>query len=65
MVLIVKNPHANARDTRDRFDPWIRKIPWRRERQPVFFPGKVHEQRSQECYSPWGHKKSEMTEYTL
>ena len=31
-----------------RFDPWIGKIPWRREWQhtPVFLPGKSHEQRS-------------------
>ena len=29
------------------FDPWVRKIPWRREWQttPVFLPGKFHEQR--------------------
>ena len=32
--------------------------PWRRKRQPipVFLPGKSHEQRSLEGYSPWGHK---------
>ena len=30
------------------FDPWVRKIPWRRKQQPtpVFFPGKSHGQRS-------------------
>ena len=28
--------------------PWIRKIPWRRKRQPtpVFLPGEFHEERS-------------------
>ena len=33
---------------RPRFDPWVRKIPWRREWQPtpVFFPGEFHGQRS-------------------
>ena len=33
---------------RHRFDPWVRKIPWRRKRQhtPVFLPGKSHGQRS-------------------
>ena len=38
----VKNLVASARD---RFDPWVRKIPWRREWQltPVFLPGE----------SPW------------
>jgi len=31
------------------FDPWVGKIPWRREWQPtpVFLPGKFHEQRIQ------------------
>ena len=30
MVLVVKKPPANAGDVRDRFDPWVGKIPWRR-----------------------------------
>ena len=32
---------------RSRFDPWVRKIPWRRKWQPspVFSPGKSHRQR--------------------
>ena len=39
-----------------RFDPWVGKIPWRREWQPtpVFLPGKSHEQRSLAGYSPRG-----------
>ena len=46
------------------FDPWIRKILWRRERQPtpVFLPGEFQGQRSLASYSPWGHKESDMTE---
>ena len=30
------------------FDPWVRKIPWRREwlPTPVFLPGESHRQRS-------------------
>ena len=30
------------------FNPWVRKIPWRRKWQPIpiFLPGKSHEQRS-------------------
>ena len=28
-------------------------------------PGKSHGQRSLVCCSPWGHKESDMTEYTL
>ena len=41
-----------------RVDPWVRKIPWRRERQPtpVFLPRKFQGQRSLACYSPWGHR---------
>ena len=39
-------------------DPWIRK--W--QPAPVFLPGKSHGQRSQEGYSPWGLKESDMTE---
>ena len=40
------------------FDPWIRKIPWRRKCQPNpgFLPRKSHGQRSLEGYSPWGCK---------
>ena len=40
-------------------DPWLRKIPWRRERlpSPVFWPGEFHG-----MYSPWGCKESDMTE---
>ena len=29
---------------------------------PVFLTGKFHGQRSLVCYSPWGHKDSDMTE---
>ena len=44
---------------RSRFDPWVGKIPWRRERlpTPVFWPGELHG-----LYSPWGCKESDMTE---
>ena len=38
------------------FNPWVRKIPWRRTWQPipVFLPGESHGQRSLEGYSPLG-----------
>ena len=58
----VKNLSANPGDLRDsRFDPWVRKIPWRRKWQltPVLLPGKFHGQRSLSSYSPWGHKESD------
>ena len=46
------------------FDPWVRKIPWRREwlPTPVFLPGEFHRQRRLAGYSPWGHKESDTTE---
>ena len=65
MALVVKNPPAQCtRCKRCRFDPWVRKITWRRTCQPtpVFFPGKSHGQRSLVGYSPWGHKESDTTE---
>ena len=60
---------------RPRFNPWVRKILWRREwvPTPVFLPGEFHGQRNLACYGPWGQrslvgygpccsKKSDMTE---
>ena len=46
------------RHKRHGFDPWIRKIPWRRPWQPtpVFLPGESHRQRSLTRYSPCGCK---------
>ena len=46
------------------YDPWVRKIPWGRKWQPtlVFLPGKSHAQ-SLACYSPWGCKESDTTEW--
>ena len=50
---------------RPRFDPWVRKMPWRRKWQPtpVLLPGKFHGWRSLVGYSPWGRKESDMTEW--
>ena len=59
--LEVKNPHSHKRQV---FDPWVRKILWRRKRlpTPVFLPGKPHGQRSLASYSPWGHRESDRAE---
>jgi len=46
---VVKTVPANAGDTKScGFDPWVRKIPWRRKWQsiPVFLPGESLGQRS-------------------
>ena len=44
---------------RHRFNPWVRKIPWRRKWQhtPVFLPGKSHGRESLVGYTPWGRKR--------
>ena len=56
---LVKNPPACSRPW---FDPWIGKIPWRREQLPTpeFRPGELHG-----LYSPWGRKESDMTELSI
>ena len=63
VVLVVKNPPANAGDARD---PWVRKIPRRRAWQPTsaFLPGEFHRQRSLVGYSPKGRTELDMTEVT-
>ena len=47
------------------FNPWVGKIPWRREWQPtpVFLPGKSYGQRSLADYSLWGHKELQILEH--
>ena len=52
---VVKNPLANAGDTRDAGSiPRSGRIPWRRKWQPtpVFLPEQSHGQRSLVGYSP-------------
>ena len=46
--------------SRPAFDPWVGKIPWKREKPstPVFWPGEFHG-----LCSPWGCKESDMTEW--
>ena len=50
---------------RPRFDPWVGKIPWRREWQPTpaFLPGEFQGQWSLAGYCPWGHKELDTTEW--
>ena len=60
-----KQPPCQCRRCkRHRFDPWIRKIPWKRAWQPspVFLPGEFHGQRSLAGYGPWGHRESDTPE---
>ena len=50
---LVKNPPALWESG---FNPWVGKIPWRRERlpTPVFWPGEFPG-----LYNPWGYKESD------
>ena len=61
---MVKN--QGRRRKRHRFDPGVRKIPWRRAWQPipVFLPGESDGQNRLVGYSPQGHKQSGTTEAT-
>ena len=65
VALVVKNLPTNAGDIKNSgADPWVRRISWRRARQPtlVFLPGEFHGQRSLEGYSTWSCKEPDMTE---
>ena len=60
--LVGKEPTCQSRmHKRCGFDPWVKKICWRRVWQPtpVFLPGKSHGQRSLVGYSPRGRKESD------
>ena len=48
------------------FDPWVGKIPWRRQWQPtpVFLPGESHGQRSLAGYGLSGCNELDMAEAT-
>ena len=57
VALVGKIPPAGG------FDPWVRKIPWRRKWQPtpVFLPGEYRGLRSLVGYSPQGRKELDTT----
>ena len=65
-ALVVKNPPVCqcGRCRRNRFNLWVKKIPWRKAWQPtpVIFPRESHGQRSLAGYGSWAHKESDMTE---
>ena len=68
MVLVVKKPTCQCRRhiKRLRFNPWVWKILWRREWQPipVFLPGESQRQRSLEGYSSQHLKESDIPKAT-
>ena len=51
---------------RHNFNPWIRKIPWRRNGNPFQYSclENPHGQKSLVSYSPYGRKELDMTEAT-
>ena len=58
---MVGNPPQSRRPG---FNPWVQKIPWRREclPSPIILPGEFHGQRSLTGYSPWDRRELEITE---
>ena len=56
--------HACNMGGRPGFNPWFKKIPWRREwlPTPVCLPGEFHGQGCLVEYSPWCHKDSGASE---
>ena len=61
---MVKKKKISLQCGRLRFHPWVGKILWRREWQPipVFLSGKSHGQRSLGGYSPKGCEELGMTD---
>jgi len=59
-MMTVELNAQERRRKRLRFDPWVRKIPWRQKWQPtpVFLPGKSHGQGRLAGYSPWDCKET-------
>ena len=55
LTQMIKNPPVKQETE---FNPWVGKIPWRREWKPttVFLPGKSRGQWSLAGYTPWGRK---------
>ena len=63
VVLVVKNPPANAGDLRDMgLIPGLGRSPGEGNGNPVFLPGKCCGQRSLAGYCSWDGKESDTTE---
>ena len=52
---------------RCRFDPWFRKVPWRRAWQPtqIFLPRESHGLWGLAGYNPYGLRESDMAEVNV
>ena len=64
--LVAQQERIRLQCRRHGFDPWVRKIPWRRAWQPnpVLLPRESHGQRSLAGYSPLALTESDTTEAT-
>ena len=64
IILWLPGKKSSCHCRRFKFDPWIRKIPWKRKCPPipVFLSGKFHGQRNLAGYSSWDYKESETSE---
>ena len=53
------------RHTRCGFDPWVRKIPWRRKWQPtpIFLPEQSHGLSTLASYSPWDLSRTQLSDW--
>ena len=62
--LVTQGVSVCLQSQRPGFDPWVRKIPWRRKWQPtpILLTRKSHGQRSLVAYSSWGHEESDTIE---
>ena len=58
MALAAKNPPASAmRHKRCGSDPWVERIPWKKQPTAIVLPGKSHGQRSLAGYTVLRVKK--------
>ena len=63
VVLVLKNPPANAGDIKGASSiPGLGRSPEEGHGTPVFLPGEPHGQRSLAVYIPWTCKESDITE---
>ena len=66
MVLVAKNPPANARD----WETWVQPLGWKDPLEegmpssPVFLPGEFHGQKSMAGFSPQGSQELDTTGMT-
>ena len=63
-AFLVAQAVKNLQYRRHRFNPWVRKIPWRRKWQPSILAWKIPWTEEAGGPQPWGHRKLDMTEHT-